>query len=150
MAMRTPQTIRAAEDFGRIRLSKSFFMRDFLYSDIARIEGMRNFPDDPGLAIAAGSQLCEQLLEPLQATFGRLAIRSAYRGKYLAASPMTTRARMIAGHLIEFVPRQACHRDRPEGSASAAADPWVPAARAATGRVPASEKGWSAGRRDYP
>jgi len=31
------------------------------------------------LAIAAGRKLCEQLLEPLQETFGRLAIRSAYR-----------------------------------------------------------------------
>jgi hypothetical protein len=31
------------------------------------------------IAIAAGRKLCERLLEPLQATFGRLAIRSAYR-----------------------------------------------------------------------
>ena len=31
------------------------------------------------MAIAAGRKLCEQLLEPLQETFGRLAIRSAYR-----------------------------------------------------------------------
>jgi hypothetical protein len=31
------------------------------------------------LAITAGRQLCERLLEPLQATFGRPAIRSAYR-----------------------------------------------------------------------
>ena len=29
------------------------------------------------MAIAAGRRLCEELLEPLQATFGRLAIRSA-------------------------------------------------------------------------
>ena len=41
--------------------------------------GMPNLPDDPDLAIAAGRKLCERLLEPLQATFGRLAIRSAYR-----------------------------------------------------------------------
>jgi hypothetical protein len=34
---------------------------------------------DRDLAIAAGRGLCENLLEPLQATFGRLAIRSAYR-----------------------------------------------------------------------
>ncbi|HEY4374723.1 MAG TPA: hypothetical protein VGN52_22570 [Burkholderiales bacterium] len=54
-------------------------MRDFLYSEIAAIEGMRNIPDDPALAIAAGRGLCEHLLEPLQATFGRIAIRSAYR-----------------------------------------------------------------------
>jgi len=54
-------------------------MRDFLHSEIAAMTGMPNLPDDPDLAIAAGSKLCECLLEPLQATFGRLAIRSAYR-----------------------------------------------------------------------
>lgn len=77
--MRTPRTIRALEDFGRIRLSRNFFMRDFLYSDIATMERFANLPDDPDLAIAAGRGLCENLLEPLQATFGRIAIRSAYR-----------------------------------------------------------------------
>ena len=77
--MKTPKSVRTLEDFGRIRLSKSFFMRDFLYSDIATIHRMTNLPGDPELAIAAGRGLCEYLLEPLQATFGRLAIRSAYR-----------------------------------------------------------------------
>ena len=70
MIKRTPKSVRGVEDFGRIRLSRSFFMRDFLYSDIAHVHGLKNLPDDPGLAIAAGSMLCEQLLEPLQATFG--------------------------------------------------------------------------------
>lgn len=77
--MRAPKTVRAAEAFSRARLSHSFFMRDFLYSEIAAIEGMVNLPDDPELAIEAGKGLCQNLLEPLQATFGRLAIRSAYR-----------------------------------------------------------------------
>ena len=77
--MRTPTSVRTLEEFGRIRLSRHFFMRDFLYSDIAVIEGMKNLPDDPDLAIMAGRALCEHLLEPLQATFGRIAIRSAYR-----------------------------------------------------------------------
>jgi len=79
LKMKTPRSVRTLEDFGRIRLSKSFFMRDFLYSDIATIHRMTNLPGDPDLAIAAGRGLCEYLLEPLQATFGRLAIRSAYR-----------------------------------------------------------------------
>jgi hypothetical protein len=78
-AMRRPWTVRKAEAFGRVRLSHSFFMRDFLYSEIANVNGMTNLPDDPELAIAAGRGLCENLLEPLQATFGRLAIRSSYR-----------------------------------------------------------------------
>ena len=62
-----------------MRLSPSFFMRDFLHSEIGDVHGISNLPDDPGLAIAAGKRLCEELLEPLQATFGRIAVRSAYR-----------------------------------------------------------------------
>jgi hypothetical protein len=54
-------------------------MRDFLFSEIAVIHGLSNVPDNPDLAIAAGSRLCDELLEPLQATFGRIAIRSAFR-----------------------------------------------------------------------
>lgn len=77
--MRRPTSVAAITEFGRIRLSKTFFMRDFLFSDIATIHGMANLPDDPDLAVAAGTRLCEDLLEPLQDTFGRIAIRSAYR-----------------------------------------------------------------------
>jgi hypothetical protein len=77
--MKAPMSVRAAEDFSRVRLSRSFFMQDFLFSEIATVERMSNLPDDPKLAIQAGRGLCENLLEPLQATFGRLAIRSAYR-----------------------------------------------------------------------
>jgi len=40
-------------------------MRDFLYSDISQIEPIPNIPDDPGLAIAAGKALCENVLEPI-------------------------------------------------------------------------------------
>ncbi len=43
------------------------------------MNGFRNLPDDPNLAIEAGTQLCRQLLEPLQKKFGRVSIRSAYR-----------------------------------------------------------------------
>lgn len=77
--MRKPVTVQSLGALGREQLSRTFFMRDFLYSDIAQIHGLPNVPDDPDLAIAAGKQLCETLLEPLQAHFGRLAIRSAYR-----------------------------------------------------------------------
>jgi hypothetical protein len=54
-------------------------MRDFLYSEISQIEGIANIPDDPDLAIFVGKQLCENVLEPIQAALGRLSIRSAYR-----------------------------------------------------------------------
>lgn len=77
--MRQPKSMEALERLGRARLSESFFMRDFLYSEIANFHAIPNVPDDPDLAIAAGRKLCEELLEPLNATFGRLAIRSAYR-----------------------------------------------------------------------
>jgi hypothetical protein len=77
--MKKPTTMAALEKLGRVRLSRSFFMREFLYSEIANLHGMANIPDDPDLAISAGTRLCEDLLEPLQDRFGRIAIRSAYR-----------------------------------------------------------------------
>lgn len=77
--MHAPATVSALDDLGRVRLSKSFFMRDFLFSEIAAIHGLSNAPDDPELAIAVGTKLCDELLEPIQDAFGRIAIRSAYR-----------------------------------------------------------------------
>ncbi len=79
--MRKPNSMKGLEDLGRARLSKNFFFRDFLHSEIADFYRIPNIPDDPDLAIEAGSLLCEELLEPLQATFGRLHIRSGYRSR---------------------------------------------------------------------
>lgn len=73
------KSVAALDDFGRTRLSKSFYMREFLYSEIANLHGIPNIPDDPELAIVVGTRLCTELLEPLQDVFGRIAIRSAYR-----------------------------------------------------------------------
>ena len=53
--MRRPSSVDALAEFGRARLSRSFFMRDFLYSDIAALHGFSNVPDDPDLAITAGT-----------------------------------------------------------------------------------------------
>ena len=77
--MKQPRSMRALEELGRVRLSPNFFMRDFLYSEIAAITGIPNIPDDPDLAILSGRKLCEEALEPLMARFGRISIRSAYR-----------------------------------------------------------------------
>ena len=77
--MRKPATMKALEKLGRVRLSPNFFMRDMLYSEIANFHGIPNIPDDPDLAIAAGTRLCEELLEPLHASFGQVSIRSAFR-----------------------------------------------------------------------
>lgn len=79
--MRKPTSVQTLTDLGRVRLSKTFFMRDMLHSEIAQIHGLSNVPDDPDLAITAGTRLCEELLEPLQDKFGRIAIRSAYRSR---------------------------------------------------------------------
>ncbi|MCB1782859.1 MAG: hypothetical protein KDI13_02595 [Alphaproteobacteria bacterium] len=77
--MKAIKSYSALEELGRVRLSKNYFMRDFLYSEISNFYGIPNFPDDPELAIAAGHGLCENLLEPLKEQFGQVTIRSAYR-----------------------------------------------------------------------
>ena len=77
--MRKPASMKALETLGRVRLSEHFFMREMLYSEIANFHGIPNIPDDPDLAIASGTRLCEELLEPLHATFGHVSIRSAFR-----------------------------------------------------------------------
>jgi len=77
--MRKPQSVDALETFGMVRLSRSFYMRDFLYSETANFHGLQNIPDNPDLAIEVGRELCEKLLEPLNATFGRVALRSSFR-----------------------------------------------------------------------
>ena len=77
--MRKLETVKALEELGRVQLSKSFFMREFLYSEISQIERISNIPDNPELAILAGKNLCENVLEPIQDALGRISIRSAFR-----------------------------------------------------------------------
>jgi len=77
--MRKPKSMRGLEELGRARLSPSFYMRDFLHSEISNFYGMPNIPDDPDLAIDAGTMLCKHLLEPLHQTFEAVAVRSGYR-----------------------------------------------------------------------
>ena len=73
------------EALGRIQLSPNFYLRDFLYSEIAATYAVSNVPDDVELAVQTGRRLCETILEPLQATFGRIHIRSGYRSASLNA-----------------------------------------------------------------
>ena len=65
--------------FGRERLSKHYFMRDFLYSEVADVHGIANVPDNAELAFKSGRALCRNLLEPLRHVFGHVTIRSAFR-----------------------------------------------------------------------
>jgi len=67
------------ETLGRRKLSNTFYMRDFLYSEISNANEIPNYPNDPELAVENGKVLCERLLEPLQDAFGRIHIRSGYR-----------------------------------------------------------------------
>ena len=65
----------------RTQLSESFFFRDFVYSETAAEMGINNIPTDVDLAILAGRNLCEKVLEPIQSEWGRLHIRSAFRSE---------------------------------------------------------------------
>jgi len=67
------------ESLGRVRLSSNFYLREFLHSEVAQYHGVINAPDDPKLAIQAGTALCERVLEPIQAAWGKVHIRSGYR-----------------------------------------------------------------------
>jgi len=73
------------EKLGRVRLSEHFFMRDFLYSSIGDYYGLPNYPENPELAVEAGSKLCQELLEPLKEKFGHIVLRSAYRNRTVNA-----------------------------------------------------------------
>ncbi|MBT0959185.1 hypothetical protein IV417_17495 [Alphaproteobacteria bacterium KMM 3653] len=67
------------ETFGRVRLSEYFYMREFLYSEIANFHERQNIPDNPDLAVERGRAFCTELLDPLEETFGRVAVRSGLR-----------------------------------------------------------------------
>ena len=130
--MKRPITVAMLTDLGRVRLSPSFFLRDFLFSDIAAMHGLANVPDDPDLAIAAGSRLAGELLEPLQAAFGRVAIRSAYRSAEVnalgnrmqsegkAGYACASNAANAAGHIWDLRDADGCM-----GATACIVLPWV-------------------------
>lgn len=77
--MRGITSLAMLEKLGRVRLSRHFFARDFLYSEIGSFHAIPNLPDDADLLIAAGTRLAVELLDPLVETFGPIAVRSSYR-----------------------------------------------------------------------
>ena len=77
--MRRPDSVRGLEALGRERLSRHFFMRDFLHSEIGNFVGIQNIPANPDLVLYTGRKLATELLDPLVETFGPIAVRSAYR-----------------------------------------------------------------------
>ena len=42
--MKQPQSVKGLEKLGRTRLSKNFFLRDFLYSEVAQFYGGEAMP----------------------------------------------------------------------------------------------------------
>lgn len=88
MATFDPHSYAGLDRLGRIRLSNSFHMREFLYSEIAIHYQLRNVPDAGRVdeAVYAGSKLCGLLLEPLQQRFGRIHVRSGYRNRQVNAA----------------------------------------------------------------
>lgn len=73
------------ETLGRERLSRHFWMREFLHSEIGSFHGIPNIPDDPNLALERGRAFANTLLDPLEETFGRIFVRSGYRSARLNA-----------------------------------------------------------------
>ena len=82
MATKNP-TVEELDSLGRERLSKNFYMREFLHSEVATRFNIVNYPDDPEAALKTGRVLCSSLLEPLQDRFGRISIRSGFRSSTL-------------------------------------------------------------------
>ena len=72
-------TFRTLEKFGRIRLSQHFYLRQFLYSEIAAGFGLTNLPDNVDLAVETGTRLCHEILEPIVDRFGPIIVRSGFR-----------------------------------------------------------------------
>ncbi len=81
--MRRPGSYTSLEDLGRVRLSRHFALRNFLYSEIGNFYKVQNIPDDPDLMIAAGRRLAQDMLDPLVETFGPIDVRSGYRSPTL-------------------------------------------------------------------
>ncbi|CUH76059.1 hypothetical protein [Tropicibacter naphthalenivorans] len=73
------------ETLGRERLSRHFWMREFLYSEIGNFHQISNVPNDPDLALERGRAFAGALLDPLEETFGRIFVRSGYRSAALNA-----------------------------------------------------------------
>lgn len=130
--MRRPGSYDALARLGRVRLSRHFYMRNFLNSEIGNFYGVPNLPDDPDLALAAGRRLAAELLEPLVETFGPIEIRSAYRSAEVNAlgnakgHACARNAASYAGHIWDR--RDAAGR---MGACASVVIPWFADAYAA-------------------
>jgi len=75
----------AMEKLGQVRLSQHFYLRQFLYSEIAAAFDLPNNPINIDLAIENGKQLCTSILEPIVEHWGPIVVRSGYRSPVVNA-----------------------------------------------------------------
>ena len=106
MSRRTPRTPAALTALG---LSRHFFVRNFLYPEIGNVDRVPNLPEDPELAIAAGTGLATALLDPLVETFGPIEVRSAYRSPTLNAHGNARQREGRRGYECASNARNAAH-----------------------------------------
>lgn len=68
------------EELCKTRLSKNFILRDFMFSTEAAVAGHSNFPsDNVDQVIESGKSLCNTVLEPILAQFGRFHVTFGYQ-----------------------------------------------------------------------
>ncbi|MCV6575540.1 MAG: hypothetical protein OIF58_07375 [Cohaesibacter sp.] len=102
------------EKLGRVRLSEHFYLRQFLYSEIAVAYNIPNMPDNPDLAIETGTRLCQTILEPMVAEFGPIVIRSGFRSARLndfgcrKGLKCASNAKNYAAHIWDHLDHQGC------------------------------------------
>lgn len=75
------KTAAKYDQLTRTRLSKNFILRDFMFCAASAAQGLSNYPENPDAVIKAGRALCERLLEPTLAEFGRFAITYGYQSR---------------------------------------------------------------------
>ena len=69
------------EALARVRLSKHYILRDFLFSTECAARGLTNYPEDPDMVIRAGKALCEKVLEPIRERWGHAFLTFGYQSR---------------------------------------------------------------------
>lgn len=69
------------EALARVRLSKHYILRDFLFSTECAARGLTNYPEDPDMVIRAGKALCEKVLEPIRERWGHVFITFGHQSR---------------------------------------------------------------------
>ena len=82
----------------RTRLSRNFVLRDFLFCSYSAANGLSNFPENPHAVIDAGRALCERILEPTLAQFGRFAITYGYQSRQSLDNELASTGKTVPRH----------------------------------------------------